>query len=332
MKVVIPMAGFGKRLRPWTHSRPKPLINVAGKPVLAHVLDSLKGLEISELLCVTGYLGDQIEAFVQENYDIPSRFFVQEELNGQSPAIHLCKDFLDGPCLITFVDTIIRADLSSLEDTRADSIAFVQEIEDPSRFGVAQLDNEGFVTRLVEKPEGSSSGNLVVVGFYYIKDGKKLISAIEYQLEHDIQTKGEYYLTDAFNIMLEQGSNMRTQTVDAWLDCGKSETVLETNRYLLDHGADNSDSVSFEDAILIPPVQVHPSALISRSVIGPHVAVGEGCRIESSIISNSVVEPKAAIKAALITDSIIGIDSSVEGRINTYHLGDTNSVFDAPDS
>ena len=163
MQVIIPMAGFGKRLRPQTHTRPKPLINVAGKAVLGHVLDSFAGLDISELLCITGYLGDQIETFVQENYQIPARFFVQEELNGQSPAVYLCKDYVSGPALIVFVDTIIQTDLSPLLHETADVVTFVKEVEDPRRFGVAEVGANDLVNRLIEKPD-SMENNLAHCG------------------------------------------------------------------------------------------------------------------------------------------------------------------------
>ena len=326
MQVIIPMAGFGKRLRPLTHTRPKPLVNVAGKPVLGHVLDSLSGLDITELLCVTGYLGEQIEAYIETNYSIPARFFVQQELNGQSPAVYLCKDHASGPVLVIFGDTIIQADLARLHGETADVVTFVKEVEDPSRFGVAKLDHDGWVNRLVEKPEGTRHGNLAVVGFYYVREAQDLMQAIERQLAQDIQTKGEYYLVDAFNIMLERGARMRVQEVDVWQDCGKPETVLETNRYLLDHGLDNSSAVERNNSIIVPPVHIHPGARIERAIVGPYVTVAAGCKIQDAVIRNSIIDEGSEVRAALLEQSLIGRNALVSDHFDSYNVGDSSSV------
>jgi glucose-1-phosphate thymidylyltransferase len=326
MQVIIPMAGFGKRLRPLTYTRPKPLVNVAGKPVLGHVLDSLSELDITELLCVTGYLGEQIEAYIQKNYTIPARFFVQRELNGQSPAVYLCKDYASGPVLVIFVDTIIQADLARLHGETADIVTFVKEVEDPSRFGVAKADRDGWVNRLVEKPEGTRHGNLAVVGFYYVREAQHLMQAIERQLADDIQTKGEYYLVDAFNLMLDGGSRMRVQEVDVWQDCGKPETVLETNRYLLDHGLDNSNAVEHNNTIIVPPVHIHPSARIERAIVGPYVTVAAGCKIKDAIIRDSIIDEGSEVRGALLEHSLIGRDALVSEQFDSYNVGDSSSV------
>ncbi len=328
MQVIIPMAGFGKRLRPHTFSRPKPLVNVAGKPVLGHVLDSLSELKISELLCITGYLGDQIEDFVKGHYDIPSRFFVQEELNGQSPAVFLCKEAASGPALLVFVDTIIQADLHKLKTETSDIVTFVQEVDDPSRFGVAKVGPDGMVTRLVEKPDGTEHGNLAVVGFYYVREAADLMSAIETQIEQRIQTKGEYYLADAFNIMLERGSKMRAQKVDVWEDCGKPETVLRTNRFLLDHDFDNSKTAisKADNYIIVPPVHIDPSAEIKRAVIGPHVTIAANCKIQDSIIRDSIIGEGAQVHNALLQGSLVGRGASVIEHFYSYNVGDSSEV------
>jgi glucose-1-phosphate thymidylyltransferase len=326
MQVIIPMAGFGKRLRPLTHTRPKPLVNVAGKPVLGHVLDSLAKLEITELLCVTGYLGEQIEEYVNTSYTIPAHFFVQQELNGQSPAVYLCKDYASGPVLVIFVDTIIQADLSTLRRETADIVTFVKEVEDPSRFGVAKLGPDGWVTRLVEKPEGIVHGNLALVGFYYVREAQDLMRAIETQLARDIQTKGEYYLADAFNIMLDGGARMRVQEVDVWQDCGKPETVLETNRYLLDHGLDNSAEIEHDNCIIVPPVHIHPSARIERAIVGPYVTVAAGCKIQDAVIRDSIIDEGAEVRGALLEQSLIGRDALVSEHFDSYNVGDSSSV------
>jgi glucose-1-phosphate thymidylyltransferase len=326
MQVIIPMAGFGKRLRPLTHTRPKPLVNVAGKPVLGHVLDSLSELEITELLCITGYLGEQIEEYIQQSYTVPARFFVQQELNGQSPAVYLCKDYASGPVLVIFVDTIIQADLAALRTETADVVTFVKEVEDPSRFGVAKLGPDGWVTRLVEKPEGTLHGNLALVGFYYVREVQELMRAIETQLARHIQTKGEYYLADAFNIMLDGGARMRVQEVNVWEDCGKPETVLETNRYLLEHGLDNSAEIEHDKCIIVPPVNIHPSARIERAIVGPHVTVAAGCKIQDAVIRNSIIDEGAEVRVALLERSLIGRNALVSDHFDSYNVGDSSSV------
>jgi len=326
MQVIIPMAGFGTRLRPHTYSRPKPLINVAGKSVLGHVLDSFAGLEISELLCITGYLGKQIEEYVKSNYPIPARFFEQKELNGQSPAVYLCQGHVSGPALIVFVDTIIQANLIQLKEETADVVAFVKEVKDPRSFGVAKVGADDQVMRLVEKPDGMKHGNLAVVGFYYVREAAELMSAIETQLAQGIQTKGEYYLADAFNIMLERGARMRVEKVEEWEDCGKPETVLRTNRFLLDHGHANGSQVSSETRIIVPPVHIDPTARVERAIIGPHVTIAAGCHIQDAIIRDSIVDEGAHVENALLQGSLIGRYASVTEHFYSYNVGDSSAV------
>jgi glucose-1-phosphate thymidylyltransferase len=329
MQVIIPMAGFGKRLRPHTYTRPKPLINVAGTPILGHVLNSFAGLDISELLCITGHLGEQIEAYVRGHYDVPSRFFVQEELNGQSPAVYLCNEVASGPALVVFVDTIIQADLLQLAGETADVVCHVKTVDDPRRFGVAETGPDGWVTRLVEKPD-SMDNNLALVGFYYVREAADLMRAIETQLARDLQTKGEYYLVDAFNIMIERGARMRAAMVDVWADCGKPETLLQTNRLLLDHGYDAGAQVDHETCAIAPPVHIHPSAKLERAVIGPYVSIGSECQIQDAIIKNSIIERGATIRNALLEGSLIGQYASVIEGFSSHNVGDSCSVGRTP--
>src|SRR5574341_311425 len=288
MKIVIPLAGFGKRLRPHTFTKPKPLINVAGKPVLGHVLDMFHKLHVDEFIFITGYLGEQIEQYVSKHYpQLKACYFEQKEMNGQSTAVYLAKERLSGPMLIAFVDTIVETDLSILENEAADAVAWVKQVADPRRFGVAILGPDGYVTRLIEKPTDVKD-NLVVVGFYYLKDSHAFVRAIEDQIAQNIKTKNEYFLADALQLMLDKGMKMRVQPVEVWEDCGKPETVLHTNRYLLDHGHDNSVEARAEGNIIIPPVHIDPTARLVHSVIGPHVTIAAGCRVEYSIIRDSI--------------------------------------------
>jgi glucose-1-phosphate thymidylyltransferase len=313
-------------LRPHTWSKPKPLIPVAGKPVLAHVLDTFKDIHgLEEVIFIVGYLGDQIESYVSEAYpDMETRFVTQGEMLGQSHAIGLAREFLQGPMLMVFVDTLIFTDLSQLEDEPTDGVIWVKEVEDPRRFGVAEVDAEDKVVRLIEKPQDMDN-NLAVVGFYYFKEAGKLIEAIDQQMERQVQLKGEFFLADAVNIMLEGGLEMRVERVDVWLDAGKPETVLSTNRFLLETGHDNSSQAAGRPrAAIIPPVHVHETAEILDSVVGPNVSVGPNCTITRSVVSNSILDAQVQLSNSVLTGSIIGRDVRIEGPVQRLNIGDTS--------
>ena len=214
MKIIIPLAGFGSRLRPHTFSKPKPLMNVAGTPVIGHVLNMFKDIEVEEFIFITGYMGNQIQEHISTTYpNTNTRFLEQQQLDGQSPAILLAKDFVTGPMLIGFADTIVETDLTKINTTTDEAIAWVKQVTDPRRFGVVIRDSDGYVTQIIEKPE-SMDNNLAVVGFYYLRDSQMLMSAIEQQINNDKQTKGEYYLADAMQILLDQGMQMQAKEVN----------------------------------------------------------------------------------------------------------------------
>jgi glucose-1-phosphate thymidylyltransferase len=331
LKIVIPMAGLGTRLRPHTWSKPKQLISVAGKPVLDHVLDILSTLsdpDNVELINIVGYLGDQIEDHMRDCYpNIKSHFVIQEDPRGQSHAIYLAREHLTGPMMVVFADTLIETDLSFLGNETSDAIAWVKPVDDPRRFGVVVLDQQGGVTRLIEKPE-ETHNNLAVVGFYYFRSSEQLISAIEEQMRRDTQLEGEYFLVDAVNIMLEKGLTMRTEKVDIWLDAGTPEALLETNRYLLDNGHSNSQEVSDRPGtVIIPPVYLHPSAEVENSIIGPHASIGAGARVYSSIVRNSILEDEAQVTDVILESSLIGRRSQIQRRAGEINAGDNTVVF-----
>jgi glucose-1-phosphate thymidylyltransferase len=328
MKIVIPTAGYGTRLRPHTWSKPKPLISVAGKPVLGHVLDMFVELpEIDDVVFIVGYLGDQIEAYVKSAYPkMPARYIEQKELIGQSHAIWLAREALSGPLLIAFVDTIIEADLASLLKDPADAVGFVKEVPDPRRFGVAELDEDGWVRQLIEKPT-EMENNLAVVGFYYFNKAEDLVAAIEEQMARKTALKGEYFLADAINIMLETGLKMRVTRIEEWHDCGKPDALLETNRYLLSQGRDNSsEAADREDVVIKAPVYVDPSAEIHDSVIGPNVTIGPGCVIQRSLIENSIVDANSHIYNSSLSESLIGRDARLVGRHRSLNIGDSAEI------
>ncbi|MFC1879817.1 sugar nucleotidyltransferase [Chloroflexota bacterium] len=330
LKVVIPMAGLGTRLRPHTWSKPKQLVSVAGKTVFDHVIDSLSSLPDPaniELINIVGYLGDQIEDHVRKGYpEIPSHFVEQENPRGQSHAIMLARQHLQGPMLMVFADTLIETDLSFLAEERADAIAWVKPVPDPRRFGVAEVGENGWVTKLIEKPQDMDN-NLVVVGFYYFSDAEALVAAIDEQMRRDIQLKGEFFLADAINIMLEGGMKMRTEKIDIWLDAGTPDAMLETNRYMLSNGRDNSrEAAERQNTVFIPPVYVHPTATIESSIIGPNVSVGAGCEISQSIIKESILENQAKAKGIILEQSLVGRQASLQSRPGIVNAGDNTVV------
>jgi len=330
IKVVIPMAGLGTRLRPHTWSKPKQLVSVAGKPVLDHVLDMLSTLpdpENIELINIVGYLGDQIEDHMREHYPgIKSHFVLQDDPRGQSHAIYLARDFLSGPMMVVFADTLIDTDLSILADEEHDAIAWVKPVPDPRRFGVAVLDQDQQVTQLIEKPQ-EMDNNLVVVGFYYFRSAEDLLSAIETQMERDVQLKGEYFLADAINIMLENGLKMRPERIDIWLDAGTPEALLETNRYLLENGHANSHLPPDRSGVVInPPVFVHPTAELENCVIGPFASIGAGARVSSSIVRDSILENEAQVANVSLENSLIGRHAQVQSRPGSVNVGDNTIV------
>ncbi|MFN2153136.1 MAG: sugar phosphate nucleotidyltransferase [Anaerolineales bacterium] len=330
IKIVIPMAGYGTRLRPHTWSRPKQLISLAGTSVLSHILDMFKTLPDPsdvEFIFIVGYLGHKIEAYMQEmhpHYKV--NYVVQEEMRGQSHAIHLAKEFLNGPMLMVFADTLIETNLSFLSDTDSDIIAWVKPVPDPRRFGVTEIGKNGFVKRLIEKPK-EMYNNLAVVGFYYFKESANLIAAIEEQMTGGQTLKGEFFLADAVNIMLGHGARMTTQRVDVWLDAGTADAVLETNRYLLSNGHDNSSEVSHRsDVTVIPPVFVHPSADVRTSVIGPYTSIGANCVVNNSVIKDSILENQAHTDDIILERSLIGQNACVMGHPRSFNVGDNSEI------
>lgn len=331
LKIVIPMAGLGTRLRPQTWSKPKQLVSVAGKTVLDHVLDTLSTLpdpDDIELVNIVGYLGGQIEAYIQDHYPhLTSHYVLQKDPRGQSHAIYLARQYLSGPILVVFADTLIETDLSFLADEPVEAVTWVKPVPDPRRFGVAEVGEDGWVTRLVEKPQ-SMENNLAVVGFYYFNNAEVLISAIEEQMQRDTQIKGEYYLADAVNIMLERGLKMSAVEVNVWLDAGTKETLLETNRYLLENGQNNNaEAEKRPGLVIIPPVFIHPTAVVQDSVIGPHTSLGARCQVQSSIIRDSILEDGAQVTDVILESSLVGRKAQIRRRAGIINAGDQTIVL-----
>ncbi len=331
MKIVLPMAGFGTRLRPHTWSVPKPLVPLAGKTMIDHIFDRLLPLDPEEIICIVGYLGDQIEAYLRERYSVPLRFVVQPEMRGQAHAIALTRGLVDGPSLIMFADTIFEADFSplhGLRDEGADGAIYVKEIADPRRFGIAVIDAEGYATQLVEKPENPVS-NLALVGIYYFAETGALYEAIDTLIASGKMLKGEYFLADAVQVLIDRGQRLKTFTIPVWEDCGKPEELLQTNRYLL--GQLNPAPRDYTDSIVIPPSFVDPTATLTRSVVGPHASIGAGAKLDGVVIANSVVGEGAAIANATLDGSILSAGATARAEPRRLNLWATSAIADADD-
>jgi glucose-1-phosphate thymidylyltransferase len=322
MKVVIPAAGAGTRLRPHTHTTPKTLVNVAGKPILGHVLDGLLSLDIEQLIVVIGYMGDKIQEFITSNYDLNVTFIEQPKRLGLGYAVSLAREAVgDSPMFITLDDTIIEFDLHRIVADGHSSIG-VKEVEDPRRFGVAEME-VGLVKHLVEKP-GNPPSNLAVVGVYYVKNSELLFSCLDEIMRKDIRVAGEYQLTDALEMMIERGEEIRAFPIDGWYDCGEAETLLSTNRHLLEKKLAH---YSIPGSIIVPPVFIGKEAKIERSIIGPYVSVARGSSICNSIIRDSVINEDVDIKSVVLEGSLIGTNAIVHGQTSRLNVGDSSEVI-----
>jgi glucose-1-phosphate thymidylyltransferase len=322
VQVIVPLAGKGTRLRPHTHLIPKPLLRVAGRPVMDWVMDTLDGLDVSELICITGHLKEQIEAYTPGRYRWPSRFIEQRVQDGTAGAINLARPLVTGPVLIIFVDTVFEADLGLINRTQADGIIWAKEVEDYQRFGVVVTDKDGYMTKIVEKPSTPIS-KLANIGLYYIRDVAALWAGIDHVLAAPTN-KGEYYLTDAFQHMIDHGRKILTAEVGGWYDCGKLDTLLETNAILLRKGAARRPEMP--GVTFVDPVLIQDGAHIERSTIGPNVTVEAGARISDSTVRNSIVGRKALIDRATLADSMIGDRVVVENFRGSLTLGDDSEI------
>jgi len=335
-KIVIPMAGWGTRMRPHTFSKPKPLVSVAGKTTLEHLLDMFKTMpnpENLEYVFIVGpFLGElQIPAFIQENYpNIKAHYIVQNEMKGQSHALWLAREYLHGPMQMVFSDTLIETDFSFLAHETADSVAWVMPVPDPRRFGVAEAGPDGYVTRFIEKPQ-TMENNLVIAGCYYYREGQELIAAIEEQFERNVSLKNEFFLADAMTIMIERGAKIRVHKIDTWLDTGTIEATLDTNKILLDQLGSQVGKFKGSNVEIVEPVAIGDGAEISDSTIGPHASIGANCKIRDSRISDSIVEPGCEIQDAALNRSLIGRQARVKGRGNgnviQLNVGDNSQVL-----
>ncbi len=329
MKAIIPVAGAGTNLRPLTYTQPKPLIPVAGKPIISFIIDQLSHAGVHEFVFIIGYLGEKIRLFVEEAYpDLDKTFVVQEERMGLGHAIWSAKDAIQDAeeVIIVLGDTIFDLDLNRmLKQTH--SCLGVSQVSDPRNFGVVEYDNDRqFVIKAVEKPKIPKS-NMAMVGLYKIKEVTALIEAIDYNIQNDIRTLGEFQLTDGLMRMIENGVQFSTIPVSNWFDCGKKDILLETNALLLDkEGYASANLPLFDNTIIIHPVSIGKDCTIKNSIIGPHVTIGDNVNIDYSIIRNSIIGNYAAIEEVILTASIVGNDAAIKGLSQSLNIGDNTEI------
>ncbi len=319
MRAIIPVAGFGTRLKPHTLTHPKVLLNVGGKPIIAHIIEKLIEENITEATFIVGYLREKIEHYISETYpELKAEYVEQKELLGLGHAIYqAAPTFNNDELIIILGDTVFDVNLKHISNSEFSALG-VKEINDPRRFGVVELE-DGFASKLIEKPENPTS-NLALVGLYYIKNSGLLTKSIEELMERDIKTKDEYQLTDALQIMIDNGEKMSTFPVEGWYDCGKPETLLNTNKFIL---SQNKKSFKIESAVINDPVYISPSAVITNSVIGPYATIGDNCVITDSVIKNSIINKSSKVERIVLADSIIGADARVKGSHHKMNVGDS---------
>jgi len=328
MKAVIPVAGAGTRLRPLTYTQPKPLIPVAGKPIISFMLDQLIALGVSDFVFIIGYLGEKIRDYIEQTYpQIKKEFIVQDERLGSGHALWIARELLKpaDELFIFFGDAIIDLDFQRLLESPTSCVA-VKKVQNPRDFGVVEYGQDGLVARMVEKPKIPKS-NMGLVGFYRIREVASLIEALEFNILHNVRNEGEFPLTDALMRMIEKGIPFSTIEVDNWFDCGKKDVLLETNAIFLDReGYASSNLPPFDNCIIIHPVSIGKQCVITDSIIGPHVTIGDHAEINYSIVKNSIIGNYASIREIILQQSVVGNDASITGLRQRLNIGDNTEI------
>jgi glucose-1-phosphate thymidylyltransferase len=326
VKVIIPVAGKGTRLRPHTHLTPKPMIKIAGKPVIDYVMDDLKKLGgVEEVIYITGHLKEDFEAYARAKYPWKSVFVEQKEQRGTADAIGLARPYVNQPVMVIFVDTIFDADLSVINRTDADGIIWTKEVEDYKRFGVVVTDKQGNMTKIVEKPNEPISKR-ANIGLQYIKNWKLLFEGIDYVMKQPAN-KGEFYLTDAFQYMVDKGAKLKVENVEGWYDAGKLDTLLETNRIMLEQRKMARRPTNLaSDAKIVDPVYIEDGVTIRRSTVGPNISLGAGTLIEDSTVRDAIIGKKSRIVRSHLHDSLIGDEVVIEGFKGDATIGDHSEL------
>jgi len=327
MKAIIPVAGAGTKLRPHTYTQPKALIPLAGKTVLSIIIEQLKNAGINEFIFIVGYLGDKIQDYVKKEHPfLKSHFVHQNDRQGIGHALKLTRDLVDGDeIFVVLGDTITEYNIEEVLKSEHSMLA-VKKVDDPRSFGVAEIDGDNMVKHVIEKPQIPKS-NMALVGVYRIKESNLLFECLDANINQGIKTHGEFSLTDAIDCMIKKGARFKAFKVESWFDCGKRETLLESNATLLKKfGGSIMSSQAYENTVIIQPVRIGKGCDIRNSIIGPNVTIGENTTIESSIIKNSIIGSFSNLFDIVLDFSIIGSDTGIRGETRTLNIGDNTDI------
>lgn len=334
MRIIIPMAGMGKRMRPHTLTTPKPLIPVAGKPIVQRLVEDIVkvcGQKVEEIAYIIGDFGPEVEKnliAVAEKMGAKGSIYHQNEPLGTAHAIYCAEKSLTGNVVVAFADTLFKADFTL--DASKDGIIWVQKVEDPRPFGVVKMDANNIITDFIEKPQEFVS-DLAIIGIYYFKDGDMLRNEIKYLLDNDIKDKGEYQLTNALENMKSKGIQFSPGQVTEWLDCGNKDATVYTNQRILEFKKSTeqlvASSAKINQSVIIEPCFVGENAVIENSIIGPHASIGAGAKVSQSIIENSIVANNAVIKRAGISNAMVGSTAIVEGKLKDLSISDFSTII-----
>lgn len=328
MKIIVPMAGRGSRLRPHTLTIPKPLIPIAGKPIVQRLVEDIAAVcneKVDEIAFIIGDFGTEVEnnlKSIAESLGARGSIYYQDEALGTAHAILCAKESLEGNCVVAFADTLFTADFKL--DTSNDGIIWVKQIEDPSAFGVVKLDGDNTITDFVEKPTEFVS-DLAIIGIYFFKSGETLRDELQFLIDNDIKEKGEYQLTNALENMKSKGAKFKPGEVNLWMDCGNKNVTVQTNSQVLDLKQDEqliSDSLESENSVIVPPCYIGENVVLKNSVVGPHVSVGSGTVIEDSIIKTSIIQNDSKVSKTVFSNSMVGNKAEFEGSELDLSIGD----------
>ena len=326
MKAIIPVAGAGTKLRPHSYTQPKALIPLAGRTVLSIIIDQLKSAGINEFIFIVGYLGDKIQDYGKTKYpDLKAHYVHQVDRQGVGHAIRLTRSIVDhDEVFVVLGDTICEYDIQEVVNSPFSMIG-VRKVDDPREFGVAEIEEDCFISHVVEKPQIPKS-NMALVGVYKIKESEQMFQCLETNIRQGLRSHGEYSLTDALDCMIKMGAKFQSFKVENWFDCGRKETMLESNALLLKKFAPATDAERFENTVIISPVSIGAGCTIKNSIIGPNVSIGENTTIDYSIVKNSIIGSFSNLFDIVLDDSVIGSDTNLRGETRSLNIGDNTSI------
>ncbi len=326
MKAIIPVAGAGTKLRPHSYTQPKALIPLAGKTVISIIIDQLKEAGINEIIFIVGYLGEKIQDHVQSKYpDLKAHYVHQVDRQGVGHAIRLTRSIVNNDEVFVILgDTICEYNVQEVVNSPY-SLIGVRKVDDPRDFGVAEIEEDGFISHVVEKPQIPKS-NMALVGVYKIKETAQMFQCLENNIRQGLRSHGEYSLTDALDCMIQMGAKFKSFKVENWFDCGRKETLLESNATLLKKYATHPGPHEFENTVIVHPVSIGEGCTIKNSIIGPNVAIGENTTIDYSIVKNSIIGAFSNLFDIVLDDSVIGSDTNLRGETRSLNIGDNTSI------